>query len=277
MKRSLNGSFLMLAGFLTLAAAIPPGIKDSNHVVIRTSDDSVFRGSLEDKDGNLVTIRTENGEDLNLPVEEILSINGIAPSVFFKKFIPSIPDSLFSPAEISANSGKVRMLFKFLGAWNKSKIANGFLFAGPDDDRRWEGFRFMVTLESPPSSIKGEFSYKGILKKASDGGSAVLSESYQTVLGTETLRTTEVAKGNLASRTLRQLRVVNGEKCLLELILSHQMKEKLNQPMAIALFEKVVSSIQFPPPVSSVDDSSTTRGVDRPVGTRRAGKPASPK
>ena len=218
--------------------------REVDRVEIRTSDDSSFQGALEDKDGNLVTIKTDQGETLNLPMEEIRSINGIPPANFFKKFIPVIPESRFQTLDVSVKD-KVRYAFKFLSSWNKSQLSNGYLFTGPEDDRRWEGYRFSVNLESPPAS-SGEITYKSVLEKITKGGTAVLSESYDTVHGAETLRTTEVMKGNFAARALRQIRTVNGEKCLLEISMSHQVKEKLNSPMAIALFEKVAGSIRFP-------------------------------
>ncbi len=215
-----------------------------NRVVIRTSDGTLFSGSLEDKDGNLVMIKTDEGEDLNLPIEEITAINGAAPASFFKRFIPVIPESRFQTLAVSPNPN-LRYTFKFLSNWHPSKLSNGFTFSGPDDDPRWEGFRFTVSLEAP-LTLTGDQSYKAVLDRLTKAGSMVLSESYETVLGTPTLRTTEMAKGNFAVRALRQLRIVNGQKCLLEVSMSSLMKDKLNRPMAIALFEKVVGSIKFP-------------------------------
>ncbi len=221
---------------------------EANRVVVRTSDEAVFKGTFEDKDNALLTIKTDDGEELNLPISEIRTINGTSPQVFFKKFIPAIPDSLFSAKEISVNKNKVRMTFRFFSAWNSQKLQNGFVFSGPDDDRRWEGFRFSVILESPPS-IQGELTYPSLLKKITGTGAQILSENYDTFMATQTMRTTEIARGNYATRSLRQIRVVNGEKCILEVLIQHQSKEKLNQPIAIAAYDKMLASIQFPPPL----------------------------
>ena len=221
----------------------------SNRVAIRTSDGTFFHGTLEDKDGGLVLIKTDDGEELNLPLEEIKTINGLSPASFFKKFMPVIPESLFQTMDVTVG-GKVRYAFKFLSAWQPSKLSNGYVFSGPDDDPRWEGYSFAIYLESP-SSIPGDFNYASILKKVASDGNTVLSESYDMTLGTQTLRTTEMNKGAVASRNLRQIRTVGGEKRLLEISLSHQVKEKLNRPLAISLFEKVVGSLKFLPPSDS--------------------------
>ncbi len=233
-----------LCGNFTLAFSASP---DANRMVIQMSDDSVFRGFFEDKDNTLLTIKTDGSEEINLPISEIRTINGAAPQTFFKKFIPIIPDSLFSPMEISVNKGKTLMTFKILSSWSQQKLANGYVFLGPDENRHWEGFRFNIKLESPPA-LQGDAAYSSVIKKLVEAGTQILSESYDTALGTRTLRTTEVAKGNLAGRALRQFRMVNGEKCLLELALYHQTKERLNEPRAIALFDKVLATIQFPTP-----------------------------
>ena len=60
MKPNLKSTCLLIAICTALAnpswAAAKP---DPNRVLIRTSDGSLFKGSLEDKDGNLVTIKTD--------------------------------------------------------------------------------------------------------------------------------------------------------------------------------------------------------------------------
>lgn len=218
-----------------------PGIADT--MVVRTSDGSVLKGSFLEKDAVFLSIRMEEGGDISLPLSEISAVNGQPPSVFFKKFRPALPDSLFEPLEISLKDGKARVGLKFLSAWNKTKLPNGYSFLGPEDDRRWEGFRVSVTLECPPPGA-GEMTYPSVMKKVTDGGTKISSESYENIQGVRSLRTKEMRKGGQAALVLRQIRKAGEENCLIEITLSHAAPEKLTQLMAVALFEKVAASVK---------------------------------
>ena len=239
--------FLSAAIFLghgVLAAPWLAAAGDVNVLTVRTSDGTVFKGSFREKDSTFLTLGAEDGSPLNLPLSEIRTVNGQPMAAFFKNFRPVIPDSQFESLEISVNQDKVKAKFKFLTSWVKSRLPDGYFLAGPDDDSRWEGFRISAKLESP-SKVEGELTYEALIKRLSDGGNKIISQSFDNTLGVKTLRTTETLKGNQTARVLRQIRTVNGEKCVLELLLSHPSPERLNQHMVVSLFEKVAGSFRF--------------------------------
>src|SRR3989338_2669229 len=98
-----------------------------NKAVIRTSDGTEFRGTLIDREDPLVTMRTADGEELHLPVDPIVSINGPAPQVYFKRFVPIIPENLFETLNVPANP-RLQCSFSFLSNWSKSAHPSGFIF-----------------------------------------------------------------------------------------------------------------------------------------------------
>jgi hypothetical protein len=222
---------------------IERAVQSTNRVVIRTTDGTEFKGTLLDRDDPLVTFKTDEGEDLHLPIDDLVSINGQNPSGFLKRFVPVIPQSHLQNYEVSSNS-KLRCSFDFLSSWSKAGHASGMAFAAPDEDRRWQGSKFYFILESPPK-VTGELSYKSVLKKITDDGSSILNESYTAMGSTRTLLTMEVNKNGQASRSLWQIRNEKGQMCLLQISLIHMDKEKLELPIAGVLLDTVMSSVKF--------------------------------
>ena len=227
--------------------ASPSPIQSSNKVVIKTSDGTEFRGTLLEREDLLITFKTTDGEDIHLPVDELVSINGQAPAAYFKHFVPVIPESLFQIVEFSPNP-KVRCSFNFLSNWAKSNLPSGLIFAAPDDDKKWEGSRLHFVLESPPK-IAGDLSYQSVLKKIADAGSSVLNQSYGTVGSTRSLLTTEVnSNSGQVSKSIWQIRDENGEKCLLQVSLVRKDKEKLEQTLSDVILNGVANSVRFKKP-----------------------------
>src|SRR3989344_1896175 len=87
-------------------AVLWPAIGMADTMMVRTSDGSVLKGDFLEKDAAFLSIRMTEGGDISLPLSEISAVNGQPPSVFFKRYRPSFPESLFGPFEIPGKDGK---------------------------------------------------------------------------------------------------------------------------------------------------------------------------
>ena len=131
--------------------------------------------------------------------------------------------------------------------WTRSGLPSGFIFAAPNEDRKWQGARFQFVLESPPK-VPGELSYKSVLQRISDSGAAVTQQSYRVVGSTLTLMTTEAHKNGSSAKSYWQILDENGEKCLVQVSLFHANRDRLDDPVAKVLMDRVLASVKFKKP-----------------------------
>ncbi len=229
-----------------------PAQQSPNAVTIRTTDGSLFKGTLIDREESLIELQT-NDDQVFLPLNEIVSINGQDPQNYFKRFSPVVVEKLFSTFDFTAGK-KVTCSFRFYSNWDSVNQPNGISFVGPETDHKWNGYRFHFILESPPK-LTGELNYPSVIKRIAGSGS-ILSESYEVIRGTRTLLTTETERAGFTSKSVWQILGEGGQSSLLKISISHQSKERLDLPIVNVLLNHVMRSLQFSGPQGASDASS---------------------